>query len=294
MITDADERDEDAVDLSREDNVANSGPSEADGESEEGGNYSYTEEQKTKNVEEKEWIALAVTERWLNQRGQPVFLDAGSTVWFLAKRLFELEAKGQRLGHTILTNNMLIFEELKNIIDDVGGPQSGKGAGSLNLNLTAGQYDFAHEALFGDLAKSSLEEFYPRTIVMGVSGLRFKVGAFYHAHTPEGVIKRTIAERETLHRIVIADSSKLGKPDSFLAADWYAMASRTQRLTVVTTKPPEGDRGPTERWETERNRCTDLIDSDPALTDKLRLLQVTAGGKEAFRYGNFDAEFDQQ
>lgn len=239
----------------------------------------YTDEQAKKQKEAKGAIAKFLLDEGLIPFGVPVFLDAGSTVHTVAEAVFSREDDGPPRGLTILTNNMRIFRDFSNM----------ERHSSLTLLLTGGDYDTGHQALFGDLSAQSLKQFYPHVIVMGSSGLTFADGTFYHGHTPEGVIKRAIAEKETVTRIIVTDFSKLGKRDSFLAGSWDALSETAERVIVVTTVVPsrvyDGERelDPTvfdQRWEAEKDRFNKLRENNPSVSNKLTLVRVKLNGTE--------------
>ncbi|NIR09093.1 MAG: hypothetical protein GTN82_27045, partial [Candidatus Aminicenantes bacterium] len=73
----------------------------------------YTEEQREKQTKEKKGIAKYVVAK-LIESGTALFLDAGSTVQFIAQEIFYPSSTKikPKLSLTILTNNMGIFNDL--------------------------------------------------------------------------------------------------------------------------------------------------------------------------------------
>ncbi|MBN1458356.1 MAG: DeoR/GlpR transcriptional regulator [Armatimonadetes bacterium] len=193
----------------------------------------YTEFQEQQAKTEKDGIAIFVAN--MIEKGCPVFLDAGSTVSYIAREIFRREAPKVKQSLTIMTNNMRIFNSF-NQGTRQGGPRDGH---SLSLLLTGGHYDNNHDALFGNQAKDALDKFYPRYVVMGCSGLTVKEGLFVFGHTDEQVIKQAIFTKPTYHRIIACDCGKIGRTDSFLCQPFKELVQHTRMCTVVTSFRPD-------------------------------------------------------
>ncbi len=242
----------------------------------------YTEEQRQKQTKEKEGIAKYVVDN-LIETGTAIFLDAGSTVQYIAREIFSpssTQSKPKR-SLTILTNNMGIFNELNSL------PENDRIVPRLNhaLILTGGLYDRDHDALFGSQAKSGLNAFYPHAVIIGTSGFTFQHGLFYHGHTPEEVIKKAIIEKPTIRRIIVCDYTKIGKWDSFLCADIDALPKEVEECWVVTSTIPDDDPKKDhyeKRFQNECQRLRALKDDreKPHFLENVRFVRVDINGNE--------------
>jgi len=243
----------------------------------------YTEEQRQKRVEQKEGIAKYVVDN-LIESGTALFLDAGSTVQYIARRIFSPSTEiTQKRSLTILTNNMAIFNDLNPPKEHDGGivPLL-----THSLILTGGLYDRDHEALFGSQAKSGLETFYPHAVIIGTSGFTFQDGVFYHGHTPEEVIKTAIIKKPTVRRIIVCDYTKIGKWDSFLCAHIKDLTENVDECWVVTSTIPEN----AEKKSQYEKRFTDQKDllqaqkKDSPKFNKVTFVRVDPDGREVYRF----------
>jgi DeoR/GlpR family transcriptional regulator of sugar metabolism len=240
----------------------------------------YTQKQRLKRIEEKKGIAKYVVNN-LIESGTALFLDAGSTVQYIAREIFtpSSDKLSPKSSLTILTNNMGIFNDLNppKEDDDI--------VPRLNhaLILTGGLYDRDHDALFGSQAKSGLELFYPHAVVIGTSGFTFQHGLFYHGHTPEEVIKKAIFAKPTVRRIIVCDYTKIGKWDSFLCAQIDALPKEVEECWVVTSTIPKDDLQKDkyeERFQRECARLQEHKKKDSEFKEKVKFVRVDTDGNQ--------------
>jgi len=201
----------------------------------------YTALQQNHRLKEKDAIAKYVVNEII-QDGMSIFLDAGSTVHRVGLRLIN---NSSIRGLTIITNNMLIFNEFTK--RNVEMTKQGN-----VLALTGGVYNQNHEALFGQAAAQVLKSFYPLVAIIGTSGFMVedsndnqqndqKKGAFHHDIVSEIVSKQAIAATRTTHRIIVCDYSKIGIWDASCFATISEIAEKTDQCTIVTSIVPEDE-----------------------------------------------------
>lgn len=208
-------------------------------------------------------LANFIVGRRMIESGQSVFLDGGTTVSSIMRRLVE----GDQNDLNILTNNMEVFRTYE------------AHAGHLNrrrivLRLSGGRYDQPHEALYGIEARASLKAFNPHLLVLATSGLKLAPvshptpgdyqfgpvsrstpdeyqstdGLYYHGGEDEGVIKETLMKHPTTHRLVVCDGTKVGRFDARSAGRLFQLWSNTQHLTFLTTLPDKETTPPVTDW----------------------------------------------
>jgi DeoR/GlpR family transcriptional regulator of sugar metabolism len=203
---------------------------------------SYFEIQEQKRKAQKLAVAnLIVTEYF--QSGDSILLDAGTSLYPLANRIVDIAKTTPNATHfTIMTHNNPAFEIL------VKAPNPA----NLNIILAGGRYDRDLKALFGTQTASNYEKFFPRTVVIGISGLVADVGLFCHGNTEELQVKELIFKKICRRRIIVADHTKLGQQDSFLFGKSTDLRAGTDECVLVTTMPPESDdTSVRDRYDTE-------------------------------------------
>jgi DeoR/GlpR family transcriptional regulator of sugar metabolism len=166
------------------------------------------------------------------KEGDSILLDAGSSLWPVAQVIVH---RGQQhpyeTHYTIMTHNYEAFQIL------VKGPIRA----NLNIILAGGRYDQDLNALFGVQTASNYEIFYPRVVVIGVSGFVSDVGLFCHGNTEELQVKELIFKKTCTRRIIVADHTKLGLPDSFTFGRSVDLKAGAGECVVVTSKPGSVD-----------------------------------------------------
>ena len=209
----------------------------------------YTASQQGRRLKEKMGIARYIL-KYIIQDDMSIFLDAGSTVEQVGHVLFNEQDKlnHYRQGLTILTNNMLVFEEFTK--PELSFQMSDRGN---VLALTGGAYNRNHKALFGPTVEEVLKAVCPVVVVIGTSGLIVEAeqkdtqpktesqllsGIFNHDLVSEGATKKAIAKKRTYHRVIVCDYSKIGIWDSSLFASITDLANHTEKCTIVTSVVP--------------------------------------------------------
>lgn len=198
---------------------------------------SYFDIQDDKKNQEKERrkVANFIVEKYFHP-GDSILLDAGSSVYPIAMKIVEkCKEKPDETHFTIMTHNYRAFQILVNA-DKVA---------NLNIVLAGGRYDQDLNALFGAQTASNYETFYPRTVVIGISGLVANIGLFCHGNTEELQVKELIFKKSCTRRIIVAHHTKLGRQDSFLfGKSTHLKAGAGEGCVLVTTKPSTKDGNP--------------------------------------------------
>jgi DeoR/GlpR family transcriptional regulator of sugar metabolism len=199
-------------------------------------------------------IARRVVEHYFEE-GDSVILDAGSSLTAVAYELRETNVHiDKRL--TILTHNMGIFDLIK-IEEDPPTPFG------YNFILAGGRYDRDLHALFGKQTVNSYENFYPKKIVIGVSGIRFDEGLFCRGNTEEIPVKEILFAKPVKHRIIVCDYKKIGERDSFRFGKMNEILNAADECTIITNSPPKSATADEKRRFTEQLKK--LKDNFPAV-----------------------------
>lgn len=210
---------------------------------------SYFDIQGEREVKAKKAVADCIVEKFFHP-GDSILLDAGTSLHPIATKIVEMSVERPDETHfTIMTHNYRAFEILV---------EADKQA-NLNIVLAGGRYDQDLNALFGAQTASNYETFYPRTVVIGISGLVANTGLFCHGNTEELQVKELIFKKACLRRIIVAHHAKLGLPDSFLfGATLGLKAGAVEGCTIVTTKPyPDSNRQIHDKYRSEINALKD-------------------------------------
>ena len=131
------------------------------------------------------------------QEGDVVFVNSGTTVLYLPKYIRVPNVK-------IVTNNACMA--------------TAEGQQNIELFITGGERYPKTQSLVGDICISSLLRIKATKCILSVNGISAESGitSSYYMETSVNV---TMLSQCTGERIVIADSSKLGKSYSFISAD---------------------------------------------------------------------------
>ena len=193
---------------------------------------SYFEIQGELEVKAKKAVADFIVAKFFHP-GDSILLDAGTSLHPIATRIVEMsKVKPDETHFTIMTHNYKAFEILV---------EADKKA-NLNIVLAGGRYDQDLNALFGAQTASNYATFFPRTVVIGISGFVADIGLFCHGNTEELQVKELIFKKSCMRRIVVAHHSKLGLPDSFQFGGTLGLkAGAVKGCVVVTTKPHNSD-----------------------------------------------------
>ncbi|MCY2994585.1 MAG: hypothetical protein NTY19_42980 [Planctomycetota bacterium] len=178
----------------------------------------------------KRLIAAAVVEHYLSE-GDSILLDAGSSLYPIAEIIAKsANTNPSRRNFTIMTHNYRAFEVL---VKTAARDQH------MNIILAGGRYDQDLNALFGNQTVLSYEDFFPRVVLLGVSGLVSEIGLFCHGNTEELAVKKAIFDKRARDRIIVADHSKIGLLAGFRFGDSQALRANVDRCIVVTDTPAE-------------------------------------------------------
>lgn len=208
---------------------------------------SYFDIQGEKEEKAKKAVGDFIVEKYFHP-GDSILLDAGTSLHPIATKIVEKSVdKPDETHFTIMTHNYKAFEILV---------QADKKA-NLNIVLAGGRYDQDLNALFGAQTASNYETFYPRTVVIGISGLVADIGLFCHGNTEELQVKELIFKKSCTRRIVVAHHTKLGRQDSFLFGSTLGLkAGAAEGCVLVTTKPYPTDN--TQVQDKYRDEVNDL------------------------------------
>jgi Transcriptional regulators of sugar metabolism len=191
-------------------------------------NESYFTARDQQNRDVKVAVAKCIVENYLNE-SDSILIDAGSSLYPIAQIIAQ-KAKSEP-GHThftIMTHNYKAFEELVN-----GVPREA----NLNIVLAGGRYDQDLNAMFGKQTVDAYNDFFPRVVLIGISGLVSEIGLFCHGNTEELAVKEAIFGKRARDRIIVADHSKIGLLDGFKFGDAQHLLAKVDRCIVVTDQP---------------------------------------------------------
>ena len=174
-------------------------------------------------------VAKCIVENYLNE-GDSILLDAGSSLYPIAE-IIAKKAKGQpaQSHFTIMTHNYKAFQIL---VEQVPV------AANLNIVLAGGRYDKDLNALFGNQAVIAYEDFFPRVVLLGISGLVAEIGLFCHGNTEELAVKKAIFTKRARDRIIVADYTKIGLLSGFRFGESQGLRANVEKCIVVTDQPP--------------------------------------------------------
>lgn len=154
----------------------------------------YFVDKRAKYLEEKERIARKAAERIENE--DVVFVNSGTTVLFLPKYITSPDVK-------IVTNNPCMATT--------------EGGESINLIITGGERYPQTQSLVGDIALYALSKMKASKCILSANGISFDYG-ITSAYYMETAINSMMLDRCSGEKILIADSSKIGRSFSFISA----------------------------------------------------------------------------
>jgi DeoR/GlpR family transcriptional regulator of sugar metabolism len=225
---------------------------------------SYFDIQEAKQKKDKKAIAMFIVDKYFHE-GDSILLDAGTSLYPLADQIVKASGIFPDETHfTIMTHNYRAFEIL------VKAPKEA----NLNIVLAGGRYDQDLKALFGAQTVSNYDTFFPRTVVIGISGLVSDMGLFCHGNTEEQQVKELIFKKSCARRIIVAHHTKLGRQDSFLFGKSIDLIAGTDECILVTTIPDQSDDSRVkDRYHNEVNNLRKKygIDVQEINVTKLRL-----------------------
>jgi len=187
-----------------------------------------------KEHDAKNQIANIVVSKYIKDF-DAVLLDAGSTAELIAEKMFS-----EKKFLSVLTNNMGAYAaytragksiKLKDNVKDI--PNNGN-----ELLISGGRYVDVYEALLGERAISSIENFTPNVIIIGTSGLTCEGGIFCHG-SEESAVKRLLWTKLTDTRLIATDWTKIGKIDALAFGTMSEFHINAKKAVVVTSMPPK-------------------------------------------------------
>jgi len=195
-----------------------------------GKDESYFRARDNEHRAEKRAVARCIVENYLNE-GDSILLDAGSSLYPIAQVMAKkAQTQPGRTHYTVMTHNYKAFEELVKVP---------RGA-NLNIVLAGGRYDQDLHALFGNQAVNAYNDFFPRVVLIGISGFVAEIGLFCHGNTEEFAVKEAIFGKRARDRIIVADHTKIGLLDGFKFGGSPKLLAEVDRCIVVTDAPPGG------------------------------------------------------
>ena len=173
-------------------------------------------------------IAKYVVENFLHE-GDSILLDAGSSLYPIAEEMGNrASTKPDNTHYTIMTHNYKAFQLL---VEKV--PRNA----NLNIVLAGGRYDQDLNALFGPQTIMAYDHFFPRVVLIGISGIVADQGLFCHGNTEELSVKEVIFRKSARDRIIIADCTKLGVPDALRFGESQNLRAGVENCILVTNEP---------------------------------------------------------
>lgn len=161
-----------------------------------------------------------------------LILDAGTSAQAVARALL----RDPRIKHlSVLTHNYGVF---RTILEADSQPVQEH---DHEILITGGCYDGNYNALYGTFTQTAYQNFHPTVVVLAISGLvagkGTRKGRVYCHAVVETSIKELLFGKPTERRIIIADHTKIGRPDSHTFGALDQLASGVQSEThLVTTK----------------------------------------------------------
>jgi len=191
---------------------------------------SYFEAREKEHKERKRFVAECIVQNYLRE-GDSILLDAGTSLYPIAE-IIAAKAKSEPADthFTIMTHNYKAFQILV---------EKASREANLNIVLAGGRYDKDLNALFGNQAVTAYEDFFPRVVLLGISGLVAEIGLFCHGNTEELAVKRAIFGKRARDRIIVADHTKIGLLDGFRFGESQGLRASVNRCVVVTDRPPQ-------------------------------------------------------
>ncbi len=214
---------------------------------------SYFDIQDERRAGAKRLVANYIVKEFLHE-GDSILLDAGTSLYPLAEGIVEMaEQRPEHTHFTIMTHNYRAFEIL------VKAPRKA----NLNIILAGGRYDQDLFALFGVQTTSNYATFFPRAVVIGISGFVADIGLFCHGNTEEVQVKEDIFSKACIRRLIVADYTKLGVMDSFRFGKATEMKAGAKECIVVTDKPNDTeDKSVRDRYRDQVEKLRDLYQVD--------------------------------
>ena len=179
----------------------------------------------------------------LLRKGDSILLDAGTSLYPVANWIVQEAVKASReqdpnerkfKHYTIMTHN---YQAFRILVDSI--PREA----NFNIVLAGGRYDQDLNALFGPQTIMSYENFFPRVVLIGASGIVADQGLFCHGNTEEPAVKDVIFKKSAMRRILITDYEKLGRPDALRFGESQDLREGVESCLLVTDQPAVENEG---------------------------------------------------
>jgi len=195
-------------------------------------------------------VAKYIVNEFLHE-GDSILLDAGTSLYPIAQEIaIKAKENPENTHFTIMTHNYKAFQIL---VDQV--PREA----NLNIVLAGGRYDQDLNALFGPQTIMAYDNFFPRVVLIGISGMVADQGLFCHGNTEELAVKEIIFHKGARDRIIVADYSKLGIPDALCFGTSHNLKANVERCILVTNQPDQKSKKILR--EKFRHACSSLTDN---------------------------------
>lgn len=206
----------------------------------------YFEKREGEKRDSRVTIANYVVDKYLRE-GDSILIDAGTSLSPIAEHVAARALERPETTHfTIMTHNYKAFQIM---VDKVPSEAN------VNIVLAGGRYDRDLNALFGPQTITAYQRFFPRVVLIGISGMVSVQGLFCHGNTEELAVKEVICQKSARDRIVIADYRKLGLPDALCFGETANLVLGVDQCVVVTDTPdPDED-------EKLRNKFNNEVES---------------------------------
>lgn len=164
------------------------------------------------NVNRPQKLAIARAAAALIQDGDSIMVNVGSTTALV------VDALKQKKNLSVITNAFPIYERLA-------------GCANITTFFLGGQLDQRCQTTVGESVIEQLARFTADKLILGVDGIDPEGGVTSYNHVEDYIIHRMIAQSRT--RIVVADSSKLGRKALIRMADMESFD------ILVSDRPPK-------------------------------------------------------
>lgn len=152
----------------------------------------YDEKQRRHRVAK---FAIAFRSALFLDEGDSILIDAGTSLTPIAEILRAMAKKfPDRTHFTIMTHNRGAFDRL---ID-------AEPVARLNIFQTGGRYDRDLNASFGHQAESAYENYHPKWVFIGQSGVAGDRGLFCHGNTEELSLKNIVFSKPAFCRVIVS------------------------------------------------------------------------------------------
>jgi len=200
-------------------------------------------------------LAVAFRAALFLQEGDSLLIDAGTSLTPIAKILRAMAKEYSKYTHyTIMTHNRAAFDSL------IDAPSDAK----FNLFQTGGRYDSDLNASFGHQAEGAYEDYHPKWVFIGQSGINADRGPFCHGNTEELSLKMIIFSKPAYCRVIVSDYTKLGIPGGLCFGSSDRLTDNVEHC-VLLTNDPRADESIADVSEVERIMYYDRFERERSI-----------------------------